>query len=84
MDFDGAVGTDNRAICAAGAVWSCGFSGEISLAVGFFRNSDYVVGADSNTKGAALTAFDIDYNFSGHLRIFYRRGGQECIKKQKK
>jgi hypothetical protein len=59
-------------------------SGEISFAVGFFRDADYVVGAHGNTKGAALAAFNIDYNFSGHLRIFYRRRRSECRKKRKK
>ena len=60
----------------------CG--GEISLAVGFFRNGDYVVGAYGNTKGAALATFDIDYNFSGHLRIFYRRERRDRREKTEK
>ncbi len=72
--LDGTIRADNRAVGAAGAIWSCGCSGEVSLAVGLLRNSDYVVGAHGNTKGAALATFDIDYNFSGHLRLFYRRG----------
>jgi hypothetical protein len=74
IDLDGTIGANNRAVGAAGAIWPCGYSGEISLAVGFLRNGDYVVGAYGNTKCATLATFDIDYNFSGHLRLIHRRG----------
>jgi hypothetical protein len=56
--------------------------GEISLAVGFFRNGDYVVGAYGNTKGAALATFNIDYNLSGHLRIYFTAENAETAEKK--
>lgn len=36
INLDGTIRADNRAVGAAGAVWPRGYSGEVSLAVGFF------------------------------------------------
>jgi hypothetical protein len=69
VNLDCTVGADDSAVGAAGAVVARGLSREVALAVGFFGDADYVIGAYGKTKGATLATFAIDYDFTSHLRI---------------